>query len=427
MLRQVWVARAGSLLIGLSLGAFAAGVPLGARADDAESLQQRADALHRDAIVIDGHNDITSIAIPDFGFDLGMDGAEPSDRSGWVYWEIPWLPCRPDATHLRTQMDLARARKGGLDAQFFSVWVSREYYRPKSHAGLAVSRANHIIDLIQDQVRRHSDRLELASSADDIRRIAASGKLAALMGIEGGYAIEDDLDVLRDFYNRGVRYMTLTWDFSHSWADSSGSALVGIPRRNGGLTDFGREVVRTMNDIGMIVDVSHVSDETFWDTLHVTRAPVIASHSSARALVDNPRNLSDDMLRAISENGGVVMVNFMIEFVDPRKTSNWKVAWDYLRHPGGSQTTVSMVVDQIDHVVEIAGVDHVGLGSDFGGTLPSMFPSGLRSVNDFPSITRELLRRGYREGEIRKILGGNTLRVLEDVEHLANAANRIGR
>jgi len=386
-------------------------------ADEEQSLEERAATIHRDAIVIDGHNDV-AIWIMDFGFDLAMDGWEPQDRWAWFHLAIPWLPWRPGADRLRTHTDLRRLEAGGLDAQFFSVWVSPEHYDVDHPVpGSAVSRANAIIDALEKQAKRHSARLEIAFSSEDVRRIVSSGKHAMLLGIEGGYTIEDNLENLRQFYRRGVRYMTLTWSFSHSWADSAGDPLHDAEALHGGLTDFGRKVVREMNNLGMLVDVSHVSDETFWDTLAISRAPVIASHSSVRAIAPHPRNLSDDMLGAVARNGGVVMINFSVLYLDPRKTTPWKLAWDWVVHPGGSETSVSQVADHIDHVVRLAGVEHVGLGSDFDGA--PFLPAGLQHVGELPHITLELVRRGYTAEDLRKILGENLLRVLSEADGLA--------
>jgi membrane dipeptidase len=375
-----------------------------------ESLQKRAAEIHRDAIVIDGHNDV-AIWIMDSGFDLGMNGWEPEDRSGWLHVLVPWLPWSPAAQRLRTHTDLARIQSGGLDAQFFSVWASDDYYDPENPVpGKATARAHAIIDGLTEQFERHRSRIEMAFTAEDIRRIASQGKLAALLGVEGGHSIEDDLENLREFYRRGARYMTLTWSFSHTWADASGDPMQSATVRHGGLTDFGREVVREMNALGMLVDISHASDDTFWDTLETTRAPVIASHSSARAIAPHPRNLSDEMLRAVAANEGVAMINFATPYLDPRKITPWKMTMDWVMHPGGSETSISHVADHIDHVVHVAGIDHVGLGSDFDGT--PFLPAGLQHVGEFPNLTEELVRRGYSAEDIRKILGENLLRVL---------------
>jgi membrane dipeptidase len=274
-----------------------------------------------------------------------------------------------------------------------------------------------MIDALLEQIRRHPDRLELALRADDIRRIAAAGRIAALMGLEGGHAIENDLANLREFYARGVRYMTLTWSNTNDWADSSGDEV-----RHGGLTDFGREVVREMNRLGMLVDVSHVSDDTFWDALEVSTKPVIASHSSARALVDVPRNMSDEMLRAVGENGGVVMVNFGGNFIDPGKAGMGHILWDTVVHFGPSPVPLARLLDQIEHVTQVAGVDHVGLGSDFDGTL--FMPEGVSDVSGFPAITAGLVERGWSEADVRKLLGENTLRVLDEAADTTAAPRR---
>lgn len=384
--------------------------------DVSDELRRRAEGIHRESLVLDGHNDLTSFWIVDDGFEFGMDGDEPSDRSPWPHWMIPLIPAPGDPEKLRTQTDLPRIESGGLDAAFFSVWVSPEHY----DAGHSSARANEIIDAIEAQVALHEDRMELAVSEGDVRRIVSERKLAVLIGIEGGHAIEQDLQALRDFHARGVRYMTLTWSFSHEWADSSGGSRQGEgERRHGGLSVFGEEVVREMNDLGMLIDVSHVSDETFWDTIRVTRVPVIASHSSARALVGIPRNLSDDMLRAVADNGGVVMVNFMALAVDPDQPGEVGFVIDVLLHGGRSNATVADVVDHIEHMIAVAGVEHVGLGSDFDGSPPSFFPMGLRDVGDFPNVTLELLRRGYSEEQIRLVLGENFLRVLSSAEQAA--------
>jgi len=359
------------------------------------------DRLHREAIVIDGHNDVPSLVL-DYGFDLGMDGSGPEKKSPLWSYLLPWLFSKPRGDELATATDLRRLEAGGVDAQFFSIFPHARYAKTP---GASRDRANAMIDALLEQIRRHSGRLELALGAGDVRRIAAAGKIAALMGLEGGHAIENDLESLRAFHARGVRYMTLTWSNTNDWADSSGDEP-----EHGGLTDFGREVVREMNRIGMLVDLSHVSDDTFWDAIETTTKPVIASHSSARALCDVPRNMTDDMLRAVAKNGGVVMVNFGGNFIDPRKRSFWRVLWDALIHFGPSPVPLGLLLDQLEHVARIAGVDHVGLGSDFDGT-PFM-PEGVSDVSGYPNITAGLLARGWSEAEVRKLLGENTLRVL---------------
>jgi membrane dipeptidase len=279
----------------------------------------------------------------------------------------------------------------------------------------------------------------MAYTAEDIRRIAARGKIAALMGIEGGHAIEDSLATLRMFYKLGVRYMTLTHTNTNDWADSSGDINNANVAHHQGLTDFGRAVVREMNRLGMMVDISHVADKTFYDVIATTRAPIIASHSSARALADHPRNMTDDMLRAVAKNGGVVMVNFFDLFIDPRKAELAKQAkikreelrrqfpddeqrvsaelekWLAANNPG--PTPLSMLIDHIDHIVKVAGIDHVGLGSDFDGDITP--PQGLEDISKLPNITYELMKRGYSDADIKKVLGENFLRVMSEVERAA--------
>jgi membrane dipeptidase len=362
------------------------------------SPRERAEKLHREAIVIDAHNDITSPML-DFGFDLGSDG---NVANGLVYSYSRRLPPPKDGK-VKTQTDLQRMRAGGLDAEFFSIYVAPEFINGK---GGAPERAFQMIDTLKKQVERHPDALEMAYSADQIRQIAQKGKIAALMGIEGGHAIEDSLQILRKFHEAGVRYMTLTHSNTNNWADSSGDA-----KRHNGLTEFGREVVREMNRLGMMVDISHVSDKTFYDVIEVARAPVIASHSSARAIYNHPRNMTDDMLRAVAKNGGVVMVNFFDQFLDPRKAESKKRTVPPLRTP------LSVLIDHIDHIAKVAGIDHVGLGSDFDGGIT--LPEGLEDISKLPNITFELVERGYSDADIKKILGENILRVMSDVQQAA--------
>jgi membrane dipeptidase len=369
-----------------------------------------AERLHRDAIVIDGHNDVPTIIL-DYGFDLGMDGGDPAKKNAALYWMLGSLLPAPAGAELRTHTDLGRLRAGGVDAQFFSIWAHPRWIdRP----GGARGRALAMLDAFDEQLRRHAGEMELARTAADVRRIAAQGRLAALLGLEGGHAIENDLENLRDFHRRGVRYLTLSWSNTNDWADSSGDDA-----RHGGLGDFGRDVVRELNRLGVLVDVSHVSDDTFWDTLEVARAPVIASHSSARALVDVPRNLSDEMLRAVARNGGLVMVNFGGNFLDARKAGNGRIALDVLRHLGPSPVPLDLALDHLEHVARVAGADHVGIGSDFDGTI--FLPEGLSDVSGFPNVTRGLAARGWPEESIRKLLGENLLRVMAEAEAVARS------
>ncbi|HXG91208.1 MAG TPA: dipeptidase [Blastocatellia bacterium] len=393
-----------------------------AQPDADAALRARAEKLHREAIVIDTHNDVTSPLLE--GFDLAMRGDDAAAKT-------------------KTHTDIRRMKEGGLDAEFFAVYVGKEFVNKKpSEGGGAARRALDIIDVVYDQVRRHPDALEMAYTADDIRRIAKKGRVAALMGIEGGHAIEDSLRALRMFYKLGVRYMTLTHTNTNDWADSSGDINDASVQHHNGLTDFGREVVREMNRIGMMVDISHVADKTFYDVIETSRAPVIASHSSARALSDHPRNMSDDMLRAIAKNGGVVMVNFYDVFLDQRKVDFNKRAnakeeelkkqfpndqkrveeemkrWREANSPG--KTPLSVLIDHIDHIRKVAGIDHVGIGSDFDGVPLTGVPEGMEDISKLPNITIELMKRGYSDADIKKVLGENFLRVMSQVERVAS-------
>ncbi len=358
-------------------------------------LWERALRVHRSAIVVDTHSDTTSRML-DEKFDVG-----PQAKDG--------------------HMDLPRMKEGGLDAQFFSIYVDKKYVKE----GGSARRALDMIDALYGQVALHSDRMEMAYTVADVRRITKSGKVAALMGIEGGHAIEDSVGALRMFYRLGVRYMTLTHTNTNNWADSAGTidddpaTLV----RWHGLNDLGREVVAEMNRLGMLVDVSHVSDETFFDVMEVTKAPVVASHSGARALAKHPRNLTDDQLRAIAKNNGVVMVVFYDTFLDQRRIDEMMKykPEEREKHPLPA-TPFKVLIDHIDHVAKVAGVDHVGLGSDFDGGIT--LPEGMRDVRDLPEITYALLERGYSDDDVRKILGGNILRVLADAEKVAADLHR---
>ncbi len=393
------------------------------------ALDRRARRLHKEAIVIDTHNDITSPMV-DEGFDLGSPGDDPKAKT-------------------KTHTDLRRMKAGGLDAEFFAVYVGREFVDKKpAEGGGAARRALDVIDAVYNQVHRHPEALEMAYTSRDIRRIAGSGKIAALMGIEGGHAIEDSLRTLRMFYRLGVRYMTLTHTNTNDWADSSGDIDDQSVKHHNGLTDFGRQVVAEMNRIGMMVDISHVADKTFFDVIETSQAPIIASHSSARALANHPRNMTDDMLRAIARNGGVVMINFYDGFLDSRKAglamltrvkqeelskqfpndpqrvrdeiTRWREAND----PG--KTPLSVLIDHIDHIARVAGIDHVGIGSDFDGVPLTGVPAGMEDISKLPSITVELMKRGYSDGDIKKVLGENFLRVMLKVEQVARRMQSSG-
>lgn len=369
--------------------------------------------LHESAIVVDGHSDTT-----------------------------PWLQdpdWRFDERHAEGHQDLPRMREGGLDAQFFSIYMGRTEGR-----GRAVREAIERIDAVHELVRRHPEELGLATSAGDVRRIVGEGRIACLMGVEGGHIIEDSLPVLRTFHRLGVRYMTLTHSFHTSFADSSGTNETPEPLHHG-LTPFGEEIVAEMNRLGMLVDVSHVSDDTFWHVLRVTRAPVIASHSSVRAVADHPRNMTDDMLRALAAGGGVVMINFYPGYIDaslvapirdlftglmPRIAELRERAGDdpvalrrgyreLLRQVEVPQAPLAVLLDHFDHAIRVAGADHVGVGADWDGV--ASMPEGLEDVSRLPALTRGLLDRGHDPETVRKVLGENLLRVLQAAEDRAAA------
>ncbi|HLA10118.1 MAG TPA: membrane dipeptidase [Pyrinomonadaceae bacterium] len=380
-----------------------------------EKLWRKALDLHRKAIVVDTHNDILSMMTDD-NYDLGVSSAG------------------------KYHTDLVRMKQGGVTAEFFSVYVDRKY----ATGGGAARRALDMIDYVYRAAEKYPQELMMAYSTDDIRRAKRQKKIAALMGIEGGHAIEDSLMALRDFYRLGVRYMTLTHNNTNNWADSCCDTA-----KHNGLSEFGKEVISEMNRIGMLVDISHVSDKTMSDVLDVSTAPVIASHSSARALGDRTRNIPDDLLRRIGKNGGVVMINFYPGFIDQKVVlaareleSRLMPQMDELRarykdDPKKLEeeqrkllaanplppTPLSALVDHFDHVAKVAGVDHVGIGSDFDG-VPSL-PVGMEDISKLPSLTYELLKRGYSETDVRKILGENFLRAFRQAERVA-AASRLG-
>ena len=382
------------------------------------AVSARARAIHESAIVIDTHAD-TPQRFLDENFDIGSTDSN-------------------DLGHL----SLDKARRGNLGAEFFSIWVD-----PTTHKGHYAQYTGDLIDSVYEQAARHPDRMMMAFSVADIERAHREHKLAALMGIEGGHSIENDIRLLRDYYRLGVRYMTLSWSNTNEWADSSGDIDDPKVQHHNGLTDFGKQVVVEMNRLGMMVDISHVSDKTFWDTIATTKAPVIASHSSARALVNHPRNMTDEMLRAVAKNGGVVQVNFFSGFDDEnfRKAEEAQAKdqaaaieqyAEQMKAQGKAMTAddrdrierellakiprppLSSLIDHIDHIAKVAGVDHVGLGSDFDG-VSGQTPEGMDSAADLPKITQSLLDRGYGADDIRKILGGNTLRVMREVERVS--------
>ena len=370
----------------------------------------RARAIHDAAILVDGHNDLP--------WRIRTDGSSTFEK----------LDISRPQPELHT--DIARLREGGVKAQFWSVFVPAGM----RHDGKALSATLEQIMIVRSMIERYPETFELALSVDDIERICQQGKIASLIGVEGGHSIEESLAVLRQLYREGARYMTLTHSDTLSWADSATDE-----EKHGGLTPFGEAVVREMNRLGMLVDISHVSIATMKDAMRVSKAPIIFSHSSARAIADHPRNVSDEVLRLTADNGGVVMVNFYSGFVVPSAAERGKKAvplWRELGKKYGGDTekiraamrrwaienpiepgSVHIVLDHIEHIARVAGVDHVGLGSDFDGI--ETCPEQLEDVSTYPNITQGLLDRGYREEAIRKILGGNLLRVMHRAEEVA--------
>jgi len=365
-------------------------------------------SIHRRAIAIDMHAD-TAQRLLDENVDLQQ---ELSDG----------------------HFDAVRAKAGGLDAQFFSIWVEPQLFGATGVR--AMKRADDQIAAVRELAEKHPETWALATSADDIRAASAAGKMAALLGLEGGYAIDERLENVQRYYDLGVRYLSPAWSVSTSWAGSSGDEI----GRTRGMNEFGKSVVREMNRLGMMVDVSHVSDPTFWDIVNTSTAPVVATHSACRAIADVPRNLTDEMIRALAHTGGVVNVIFYPEHLEPGWSQkkkqvdaeiatmvqdasaaepgdavHKKLARDRVRQREYAKrlppVTVARIVDHIDHIVKLVGVDHVGIGSDFDGV--QITTTGLATVAELPNLTKELLRRGYSETDVHKILGGNMLRVLE--------------
>jgi len=381
----------------------------------AQSVSDQARKLQSTSIVIDTHDDTTQRLL-DPKFDLSV-------------------------RHSDGNIDIPRMREGGLSAIFFSIWISSKILGPD-----AVKQALDQIDAVRETVRKNPSDLMLATSAADIREAKKQHKIAVLMGVEGGHMMGNDLSVLRTFGVLGVRYMTLTHMDNNEWADSS----TDKPAHNG-LTDFGKDVIREMNRLGIIVDISHVSDKTFADAIAVSKAPVFASHSSCRALCVAPRNMTDDMIRDLAKHGGVIQINYHVgflsqEFRDYEKahpeaekeineevkkrcgdneacklTTGDQVVRDFMQAGKLPKVDWTVIVDHIDHAVKIAGADHVGLGSDFDG---AVMPLGMQDATHIPQITDALLKKGYSESDIRKILGENTLRVLTEVERVSHDLNK---
>jgi membrane dipeptidase len=374
-------------------------------------VSDKAKKLQASSIVIDTHDDTTQRLL-DPHFDIAVP-------------------------HTDGNIDLPRMRDGGLTALFFSIWISGKIMGPD-----AVKQAIDQIDAVRETVRKHPNEMLLATTADDVREAKKQHKIAALMGVEGGHMIGNDLSVLRTFAALGVRYMTLTHMENNEWADSS----TAKPEHNG-LTPFGKDVVREMNRLGMIVDISHVSDKTFYDALETSKAPVFASHSSCRAICNAARNMTDDMIRDLAKHGGVIQINYHVGFLSQefrdyenahpdvekqiteevkkrcgdnetcKLTAGDQVVRDFMKEGKLPKVDWTIIVDHIDHAVKIGGIDHVGLGSDFDG---AVMPIGMEDATHLPQITDALLKKGYSESDIRKILGENTLRVLSEVQRVSH-------
>ncbi len=376
-----------------------------------DSILEKARKLHFSSILVDTHDDTAQLLL-DPKFDLGE-------------------------RHTSGSIDIPRMREGGLSAIFFSIWIPSKVTGPT-----AVQKALEQIDAVREQVRTHPKDLVLATTAEQIRQARKEGKIAALMGVEGGHMINSDLDVLRKYAGLGVRYMTLTHSGNDEWADSSTDKVV-----HNGLTALGKDVVREMNRLGVMVDISHVSDKTFYDALEVSKAPPLASHSSCRAICDAPRNMTDQMMKDLAAKGGVVQINYHVGFLSQEFRSaekadpkiNEAIALEVNKRCGdtnegcmlieGDRITreyvakgvlprvdYTKIIEHIDHAVKVAGIDHVGLGSDFDG---ANMPYGMEDATMLPKITEALLKKGYSAGDVKKILGENTLRLMADVERVS--------
>ncbi len=394
---------------------FAAGGSLLAMSLVADSVSEKAKKLTFSSVVMDTHDDTTQRML-DPKFDLGVRQADGS-------------------------IDIPRMKEGGLTGIFFSIWIPSKITGPE-----AVKRAKTQIAAVQEQVKRNSKEIVLATTAGEVRTAKKQGKIAALMGVEGGHMIGNDLAVLREFAASGVRYMTLTHSGNDEWADSS----TDKPAHNG-LTDFGKDVVREMNKLGVIVDISHVADKTFYDALAVSKAPMFASHSSCRAICDAARNMTDQMIKDLAAKGGVIQINYHVSFLSQEfrdaerkdSTINEGIAKEVKKRCGDDDEACQLlegdkltreavaagrlprvewtkIIEHIDHAVKLVGADHVGLGSDFDG---ANMPYGMEDTTMIPKITEALLQKGYSESDIRKILGENTLRVMSEVERIGKELN----
>ncbi|HXF41580.1 MAG TPA: dipeptidase [Blastocatellia bacterium] len=371
------------------------------RASSGDSISEQARKLHFSSIVLDTHIDVT-----------------PKLQTSWKF----------DEEHKDGHIDLPRMRKGGLNALFFSIYMAGTVTGPK-----AVNDAIERIAAVHRLAQQMPDQVALCVTADDVRKAHKQGKIAALMGMEGGHMINNSLAVLRMYAELGVRYLTLTHSVNVDWADSSGDQ----PKHNG-LTDFGKDVVRELNRLGVMVDISHVADKTFWDAIEVSKAPMIASHSSCRAISGHARNLTDDMIKALAAKGGVIQINYLDQFIDNDLFQYSQKSQPLMRemqqkYPGrenldrrreevakqfgpAPKASWEKIVEHIDHAVKLVGADHVGLGSDFDG---GSMPVGMEDCTQLPKITEALMRKGYSTSDIKKILGENTLRLLADVERVS--------
>jgi membrane dipeptidase len=393
------------------------------------NLWNKALKIHKKALIVDGHNDITS-PMYDEDFDLS------SNSLGKYHL---------DGTPFHT--DFARLKTGNITGVFFSIYVSRTFAEKSPFGSMA--RAMNLIDTVYREAEKYPDKMMIATSTKDIRQAKKKGKAAALMGIEGGHAIEDSLYGLRNFYRLGIRYMTLTHNNTNNWADACCHVKDEKPYKPyGGLNDFGKEVIKEMNRLGMLIDLSHVSDDTMKDVFELSTAPIIYSHSSARNFSDHPRNVSDEILKMLAKNGGVIMINFYPAFIDQRNLDEDRardkrleneikeIREKYKDDPRKENEAMrqlyaanpiyfpsyTKIVDHIDHVKKVAGIDYVGIGSDYDG-VPSL-PTGMSGAEDLVLVTYEMLKRGYTEQEVKKVLGENFMRAFSKAEDVARINSR---
>lgn len=408
------------ILCSLTISAFAQTMPK----DADPKLWARSLRLHRSSIIIDGHNDIPSPMV-DEDFDLSTNSVGKFHKDG-------------DPFHT----DLSRLKASGITGEFMSIYVSGSMLR----TGGAMRRAMDLIDATYREAEKHPKQLMMCTTAAEIRKAKAIGKTCTLMGIEGGYAIENSLYALRNFYRLGIRYMTLTHNVAHDWADAHRDI------KHNGLTDFGKEVVREMNRLGMFIDISHVSEKVMNDVLDITTSPIMASHSSARGINDHTRNVSDAVLKRVAKNGGVIMINFYPSFLDARtnkeendRAARLKSQLDALREQFKDDQQAynvaerklfaenpiyiapyTVIVDHIDHMKKVMGsVDNIGIGSDYDGV--PFLPAGMNGMEDLVLVTYEMLRRGYTDTEVKKVLGLNFLRAMEQMEKTAGKRQISGQ